>query len=50
MAAKPAKPKADPKKVPLGNGLADKAKSAIANRQRSLDALVDEAVSGKKKR
>ena len=35
--------KADPKKVPLGSGLADNAKRNISGRQRQIDDIVDAA-------
>lgn len=37
------------KAVPLGSGLAQKAKEAIIGRRRRLDDLIDEAETGKKK-
>jgi hypothetical protein len=42
--------KPTPKQVPLGTGMADKAKQAVAGRRQRLDDMVDEAVSGKKKK
>lgn len=33
----------DPRNVPLGNGLAGRARSSILNRRRSIDAAVDAA-------
>jgi hypothetical protein len=43
------KPAADPKKVPLGSGLADKAKQAIIGRQKQIDDAVDDAVMGRQR-
>jgi hypothetical protein len=40
----------DPKQAPIGTGMAKQAKEAIVGRRRSLDDMVDEAVSGKKKK
>jgi hypothetical protein len=37
---------ADPKKVPIGSGLADRAKQTISGRQKQIDDAVDAMASG----
>lgn len=40
------KQRKDPRGVPLGSGLADRARSAILNRRQRIDSAVDRATRG----
>lgn len=43
------KKKADPNDVPLGTGLADRARAKIKSRRKSIDEVVEDAVKGRRK-
>ena len=43
------KQKADPSDVPLGTGLADRARAKLKSRRKSIDEVVEDAVKGRRK-
>lgn len=46
---KKGKKDADPNDVPLGTGLADRARAKLRGRRKSIDDVVEDAVKGRRK-